>query len=228
MDLSEINDSLFPKTAFTVFGLNVNESAVSGFFVTVFLIIVAVIIRIFFIPKMSDVPGKMQMFLEWIVGLFMGMSEDMTDYKRNFLASYTFGASAYICFGVLIELVGLRPAIADVNACLALALCTFLLINILSIKRLGGFGRVKYYFKPVWYVFPIRIITDLAVPVSMTFRLFGSIVSGFIMMELIYMFCGWVLPVVLTPVFTLFHALIQSYIFSALSLTFVAEATEVD
>ena len=31
MDLSEINDSLFPKTAFTVFGLNVNESAVSGF-----------------------------------------------------------------------------------------------------------------------------------------------------------------------------------------------------
>ena len=228
MDLSEINEKLFPSTAITIFGLEVNESVVSGFFVTAFIILAAVIIRIFFIPKLSDVPGKMQMFLEWIVGFFMGMSEDISDYKRNFLAAYTFGASAYICFGVLIELVGFRPAIADVNACLALALCTFLLINILAIKRLGPLGRVKYYFKPVWFVFPVRIITDLAVPVSMTFRLFGSIVSGFIMMELIYIFCGWVLPVVLAPVFTLFHAFIQSYIFSSLSLTFVAEATELD
>ncbi len=226
MDLSHINESLFPNTVFTVFGLGVNDSVVSGFIVVLALTVFAVIVRLFFIPRFKDVPSGFQMFLEWIVKTYSGMSENMCGYMSKFLAPYTFGASAYICFGVLIELFGFRPAMADINACLALALCTFILINLLSVKKLGITGRVKYYFKPVAFAAPIRLITDMAVPVSMTFRLFGSILSGFIMMELIYMFCGWIIPAFLVPIFTLFHAFIQSYIFSALSLTFISEATE--
>ena len=68
----------------------------------------------------------------------------------------------------------------------------------------------------------------------MTFRLFGSILSGMIIMDMIYILIEgiWyiglplILPAVLTPVFTLFHAFIQSYVFASLTLTFVQEAIE--
>ena len=69
----------------------------------------------------------------------------------------------------------------------------------------------------------------------MTFRLFGSILSGMVMMDLVYILVEgiWyiglplILPAILTPLFTLFHAFIQSYVFASLTLTFVQEAIEV-
>ena len=62
----------------------------------------------------------------------------------------------------------------------------------------------------------------------MTFRLFGSILSGFIVMALIYhyIWLSFVVPVLLSVIFTLFHAIIQSYIFSMLSSVFIGEALE--
>lgn len=224
--LEDIKESLFPRELFNVLGISISDSAFSGFLVVAFLLIVAAIIRIFFIPRFKNVPSGFQMFLEWIVTSFDNMSRNITGHLAGFLGPYTFGTSAYICFGVLIEMTGLRPAIADINACVALALCTFILINTLAIKEHGVGGRVKYYFKPVKFAAPIKLLTDCAVPVSMTFRLFGSILSGMIMMELIYAVLPYVLPAVLTPLFTLFHAFIQSYVFAALTLTFIAEATE--
>ena len=75
---------------------------------------------------------------------------------------------------------------------------------------------------------PINIVTDLAVPVSMGFRLFGSIMSGMLIMEMVYgfLFTSFVVPVFVSVVTTLFHALIQAYVFATLTSLFVAEATE--
>ena len=167
------------------------------------------------------------MFLETIVTFFDKSADDMTEEYSGLMGPYTLGAAAYICCGVLIELFGLRPAIADVCACVALALCTFLFIHTLGFAK-NKQRRLKHYLNP------INIITDLAVPVSMTFRLFGSILSGMVIMDLIYIVVQsiWylglpiVIPAILTPIFTLFHALIQSYVFASLTLTFVSEAIE--
>ena len=151
----------------------------------------------------------------------------MTEEYSGLMGPYTLGAAAYICCGVLIELFGLRPAIADVGACVALALCTFIFIHTLGFMK-NKHRRLKHYLNP------INIITDLAVPVSMTFRLFGSILSGMVIMDLIYIIVEGIwytvlpvfLPAIVTPLFTLFHAFIQSYVFASLSLTFVSEAIE--
>ena len=107
-----------------------------------------------------------------------------------------------------------------------MALMTFVLINFFGIKKHGPVGRVKYFFKPVAIAGPIRIIDDILTPVSMTFRLFGSVLSGMLIMEVVYSFVPVVLPAILSVMFTLFHAVIQSYIFGMLTLTFIAEAAE--
>ena len=191
------------------------------------LLVVALILRLTIIRKWKTTPTGGQMFLEWLVSFFDKSADEMTEKYSGLMGPYTLGAAAYICCGVLIELFGLRPVIADVCACLSLALCSFIFIHTL------GFAKNKQ--RRLWhYLNPINIITDLAVPVSMTFRLFGSILSGMVIMDLIYIivegiwYLGFpvIIPAILSPIFTLFHALIQAYVFASLSLTFVSEAIE--
>ncbi len=223
----ELQEKVFPKNVIEFGPFAVNDSVISGFIVVAALLLAALILRLTVIRRWKTTPTGGQMFLEWLVSFFDKSADEMTEKYSGLMGPYTLGAAAYICCGVLIELFGLRPAIADVCACLALALCSFLFIHTL------GFVKNKYR-RLLHYVNPINIITDLAVPVSMTFRLFGSILSGMVIMDLIYIVVGkiWylgipvVIPAVLTPIFTLFHALIQSYVFASLSLTFVSEAIE--
>ena len=122
----------------------------------------------------------------------------------------------------LTEMLGIRPPNADVNVCIALAICTFILIHFYGFRH----KKAKYLGK---YKILIPLLTDIAVPVSMTFRMFGSILSGFLMMALINNVLAPltpVLPAFASLLFTCFHALIQSYVFAVLSLSFVAEAIE--
>lgn len=223
----ELTEKVFPKNIIEKGIFVVNDSVLSGFIVVVALLIVALILRLTIIRKWKTTPSGGQMFLEWLVSFFDKSADEMTENYSGLMGPYTLGAAAYICCGVLIELFGLRPAIADVCACVALALCTFLFIHTLGFAK-NKQRRLKHYLNP------INIITDLAVPVSMTFRLFGSILSGMVIMDLIYIVVQsiWylglpiVIPAILTPIFTLFHALIQSYVFASLTLTFVSEAIE--
>ena len=230
IDFSHLADKIFPNTKDHVIEWGwfvVNDSVFSGFVVVFVLLLVALILRLTIIRKWKTTPTAGQMFLEWLVCFFDKSADEMTEKYSGLMGPYTFGAAAYICCGVLIELFGLRPAIADLGACIALALCSFLFIHTLGFAKNKG-RRLLHY------VNPINIVTDLAVPVSMTFRLFGSILSGMVIMEMVYILVEGiafavvpvVLPAVLTPLFTLFHALIQSYVFASLSLTFVQEAIE--
>ena len=226
-----LRDEVFPKKVFDFGWISINESVISGFIVVAAILLVALILRLTIIRKWKMTPSGGQMFLEWLVCFFDKSADEMTEKYSGLMGPYTFGAAAYICCGVLIELFGLRPAIADLGACLALALCTFFFIHALGFVKNKG-RRLLHY------VNPINIITDLAVPVSMTFRLFGSILSGMVIMEMVYILIitlfemlpvlgvTVVLAAVLTPLFTLFHAFIQSYVFASLTLTFVQEAIE--
>ncbi len=226
-DFSELGEKVFPKEVLNIGGFSINESVITGFIVVAVILLVALILRLTVIRRWKTTPTPMQMFLEWLVSFFDKSADDMTENYGCFMGPYTFGAAAYICCGVLAEAFGLRPSIADIGACLALALCTFLFIHMFGFMR-NKVRRLTHYLNP------INLITDISVPVSMTFRLFGSILSGMIIMDLIYILIEgvWylglplILPAVLTPVFTLFHAFIQSYVFASLTLTFVQEAIE--
>ena len=226
-----LKDKIFPSDIFVIGGFRINNSVISGFIVVAVLLIVAVILRLTVIRHWKTTPSGAQMFLEWLVTFFDKSADEMTEEYSGLMGPYTLGAAAYICCGVLIEMFGLRPAIADIGACFALALCTFLFIHTL------GFHKNKAR-RLLHFLNPINIVTDLSVPVSMTFRLFGSILSGMVIMEMVYILIitlfemlpvlgvTVVLAAVLTPLFTLFHAFIQSYVFASLTLTFVQEAIE--
>lgn len=206
-----MREALLPENV-NFLGLQVNPSFYTSLIVAGILILFAVIMRVFVIPRFKDVPGKLQSALESIVLMFDKMNEENSD-TRAFMGAYVFSAAAYIFLGTMVELFGLRPVMGDLNACLALSVTTFLMIMIFGARAKGVKGA-------------LGALKDLTLPVSMSFRLFGSISSGLMVTELVYSFLylSFGLPVIVGVLFTCFHALIQAYVFAILSSLFVGEA----
>jgi F-type H+-transporting ATPase subunit a len=76
---------------------------------------------------------------------------------------------------------------------------------------------------------PMKIVSDIAIPISLACRLFGNMLGGMIVMELLKGALGGYasgIPGIAGLYFNLFHPLIQAYIFITLSLTFIDEAME--
>lgn len=220
MELPEIN--IAPKVLTSIGSFDFTVTMFSSVVVTAAMLIFAIIVRVFLIPRWNKDVLKLsglRAFLEWAVNMFDGDSRDLTHNYSKFAGPVYFGCSAFIMFGVLIELFGLRSPLSDLNCDIVLGGITFILIQTLGILKARR--RRLLHFAPV-----IPLITDCVVPFSMALRLFGSVFSGYIIMEIVYAFCPYVLPAILEPLFTLFHAVIQSYVFMFLSMNFINEAIE--
>lgn len=206
---------------------DVNPALISGFTVTIILLLVAVCIRIFVIPRFTYVPGKFQMVLEEIVGLFDNLAKSNSPHRNKFLGAYIFGAGIYVFVGTIFELFGVQgitttgasialPApLSDINGAIALGCLSYCVILSGGIAGNGlrGVGST---------------LKDFSLPISMSFRLFGALLSGLLVTELVYYYIqlSFVLPVLVGVMFTLLHALIQAYVLTMLTALFYGEVSE--
>ena len=73
-----------------------------------------------------------------------------------------------------------------------------------------------------------RTLKEFSLPISMSFRIFGALLSGALVTELVYHYTqlSFVLPVVVGVLFTLLHALIQAYVLTMLTALFYGEVSE--
>ncbi len=212
----------------SLFGLvNVDPSYIAGLIVTVLLLVFAAFIRIFAIPRFKMVPGKFQMLIEMWVGLFDGLAKGNSPHRYHALGAYIFTAGTYIFTGTMFELLGVQavttaghsislPApLANINGAMAMGIFSYLFILV------GGITSNK--FKGVG-----RTLKEFSLPISMTFRLFGALLSGMLTTELVYYYISlsFVLPVVVGVLFTVLHALIQAYVLTMLTSVFYGEVTE--
>ena len=122
-------------------------------------------------------------------------------------------------------LLGLSPPTADYGVTLPLGLITFTLVQYNNVKhnKLGAFTDL---FKPLPFLFPINLIGEIALPFSISLRLFGNVLSGTVIMGLLYGLCSaitWVWPGILHAYFDLFSGLIQAYVFVMLTMAFMSQ-----
>lgn len=209
------------------FGLSVNPAVISAYIVTAVLLLIAALIRIFAIPKFKTVPGKFQCAIEKIVELFSGMAAKNSHHKPKFIGAYIFSAGVYIFVSTLFELFGVQwvtthgasislPApISDINAAIALGVMSYCIILGGGIRFRGVKGGLS-------------VLKDFSLPISMSFRLFGALLSGLLVTELVYYYVSlsFVLPVIVGVLFTLLHAVIQTYVLATLVSIFYGEAVE--
>ena len=73
-----------------------------------------------------------------------------------------------------------------------------------------------------------KTLKEFSLPISMSFRLFGALLSGLLVTELVYYFVNlsFVLPVIVGVMFTLLHALIQAYVLTMLTALYYGEVSE--
>lgn len=221
MDL-ELPD-IAPRVIYSAGGFKLTVTMLSSFIVTGAIILFAIIVRVVFIPRWNKDfkhASRFRMLMEWVVGMFDNNSEDMTEKYAKGIGALYFGCSAFIMFGILIELLGLRSPLSDLNCNIILGLITFFTILVLGFHKKRGRRLVHY-------ATIVPLVTDCVVPFSMALRLFGSVYSGYLIMDIVYQTgLRYVLPVVLEPLFTVFHAVMQAYIFMFLSMNFINEAIE--
>ena len=211
----------------SLFGIkDVNPALIAAFIVSGIMITFALICRIFVIPKFKLVPGKFQLILETVVGIFDGMAKG-NSHINKFLGAYIFAAGSYIFTGTMFELLGLQvmtteghpitlPApLADVNGAIMMGCLSYLVIMSGGIAGNGikGIGKT---------------LKDFSLPLSLSFRLFGALISGALVTELVYYYTAmsYVLPVIIGVLFTLLHALIQAYVLTMLTSLFYGEVSE--
>ena len=218
---------LHHRNRVSLFGLEVNPGLISAYVVTGVLLLAALLIRIFAIPRFKTVPGRFQSVLEKGVEFFSGMAKGSSPHRPGFLGAYLFGAGLYICFGTLFELFGIQvlttegksvalPApLADINGAIAMGFLSFFVILGAGLIVNGPRGA-------------LRVLKDFSLPVSMSFRLFGALLSGLLVTELVYYYVSlsFVVPVLVGVIFTLRHALIQAYVLPVLVSIFYGEAVE--
>lgn len=207
--------------------MDVNPGVISAYLVTGVILVFALIVRIFFIPKFTYVPSKFQMLLEEAVGLFDNLAKGNSPKRNKFLGAYIFMAGGYIFAGTLFELLGIQvistsghsaslPApLSDINGAICLGCLSYLIILSGGIASNGikGVGKT---------------LKEFSLPISMSFRLFGALLSGALVTELVYysIALSFVLPVIVGVLFTALHALIQAYVLTMLTSVFYGEVSE--
>lgn len=192
------------------------------------LLIFAVVVRIR-LKRFQGVPKGLQNLVEaWVEVMDRFTVSTMGPQLEGF-GAYFFGVFAFVLFSNLSGLFGLRPPTADLATTIALALMSLLLIHGTGIfvQKSGYFKR---YFSPNPVFFPINLVSEISSPVSLAFRLFGNMLGGVIIMGIVYGMLPtaltFILPDVLHAYFDIFAGALQAYIFTILSMTFIAQKAD--
>ena len=204
----------------SLFGLEVNPALISAYVVTGAILLAAVLIRIFAIPRFKMIPGKMQTILEKPVEFFSDMARTNSPNKSGFAGIYIFLSTLFELLGVQAVTtrgvsISLPAPIADINGAIAMGVTSYLVIL--------GAGLITGGLKGM-----LGVLKDFSLPISMSFRLFGALLSGLLVTDLVYYYTtlSFVLPVFVGVMFTLLHAVIQTYVLTTLVSIFYGEATE--
>ena len=175
----------------------------------------------------TEVPGAFQNVVELIVEMLDGMVGGVMGKQAVRFQNYSGTIFIFILFSNISGLLGLRPPTADYGVTFALGIITFTLIHFNKFKYQKVSGVLKGLCEP-WPIWaPINIISDLAVPISLSLRLFANVLSGTAIMALIYALLSKVAiiwPAALHVSFDLFSGAIQTYVFCMRTMTYIADA----
>lgn len=239
----DLQVSIGAETLFTVFGFNVTNAFLTG--LVGVLITVAVLVYV----AVSVKRGKYNRFIGLVQWVFEGLLNQINDIiPDKKLAKKMTPLAITIFFVVMfnywlsilpgldsIKLNGvpiLRSSAADLNFTLALAIITFVTVQMYAVKYLGVFGNIKRYIRnplknPVGaFEGALEIIGEFSRGVALALRLFGNAFAGEILLIVILLLTSYIASIVLPffMLFELFIGFIQAYVFFVLTLIFTALA----
>ncbi|VBB09241.1 atpase f0 complex subunit a active site [Lucifera butyrica] len=192
---------------------------------------IVILIAIIATRKLELVPRGWQNLLELAVTAILDQIEATMGSRGKKLAPLIITLFLFLLIANWLGLIpGLSSPTNDINTTLGLALMIVVLVHILGVKNRGAGNYVKHFFQPyIPFVF-INLIEELAKPITLSFRLFGNILAGEILIVVLSILVPvWMpIPNILWLGFSVFVGLVQAFIFTMLSMSYLAGVTKDD
>ncbi len=209
----------------------------------------AVLLRYIAVKMTSDVPGKLQNFVEIVVGFVQDTVHESYHGKSQLIAPLSLVVFLWIfCMNAmdllpvdllprLLELLGFthfkNVPTADPNATFAMSVGVFVLIIFYNVTIKGFALGKEILTKPFGpYLFflnvPFRVIEEVAKPFTLALRLFGNMFAGELIFILIALLPWWLqwLPGGIWAIFHILIITIQAFIFMMLTIVYLSMAHE--
>lgn len=208
--------------------------------VILFIIALALLIR----KNIKKIPGKLATTFELLYTAFENMSREALGKDAGKFTPLVFTLFIFVLLSNWIGIIpGLKSPTYDLNTCLGLGIMVFAVCHVSAILHKGIKKYILDYTKPFFFFLPLNVVGEMGKVISHSFRLFGNMYAGGIILALagpviIRVFSALRLPpysaspvlvgsyMVLQGFFGLFVGTVQALVFSLLALTYIAVLRE--
>lgn len=201
----------------------ITETIFNTWIIMGILIVLAIIARIKF-NSFKEIPTGFQNAIEIIIEMFDNFVTNTIGKKLSYIGPWFFMVFVFLIASCFFSTFGLRAPTADFSTALALAGASFLLMIFMGVRHRKG-EYLKDLFEPNIIFMPMNVISELAKPVSLSFRLFGNMLSGTIILTLYYALTPYLVqigvPALLHGFFDAIIGALQTYIFVIMSLMYI-------
>lgn len=220
-----------------LFGLVFNLSTI---LMSIISAIIVFIIAVAATRNLQLKPTGMQNFIEWIFDFVKGIISSTMDWKtggRFLTLGVTLLMYIFVC-----NILGLPFALtidgdlwwksptADPTMTLTMAAMVVVLSHYYGIKMKGLAGYGKGFLSPKWWLLPLKIIEEFANTLTLGLRLYGNIYAGEVLLALLATLMtsgvlgaiGGAIPMFAWQAFSLFVGAIQAFIFTMLTMVYLA------
>ncbi|MEA3423797.1 MAG: FoF1 ATP synthase subunit a, partial [Bacillota bacterium] len=171
-----------PIVVFEIFGIPITQTVTTTWFIMAIIILISYLVT----RKFENIPEKGQNAAEIFVDSINKFTIQTMGERNIGFAPYVGTLITFLALANIAGLFGLRPPTSDVNTTMGFAIMTFIMIHFFGAKSKGTLNYMKEFLEPFPALLPLNIMGELSTPISLGFRLFGNIVGGLIIINLLY------------------------------------------
>jgi len=211
-------DVIQHPVVFTLFGIIPIRDTVIYTWITMGLIL-----GIVFLLKLIK-PNLLEYLLELIIGI-LDDSMDVDD-----LHPYIPLLGSLMIFTLFSNLVSIIPRMksptADINTTIALALIVVFSVHIYGMIKKGTWNYLKEFANPI-FMLPVEMIGQFSRTLSLAMRLFGNVLSGDLIVAIVFSIVPYLIPLALTAV-SMVSGILQAFVLTTLAALFISSAVEIN
>ncbi len=231
--------SLVSEPIFHIGSFSVTNTITDTLFVDLVLIVLMIAINI----NLKIIPNFLQNFVEFVIKTFYDLNESISEERTKKIFPWFMSFFIFILIANWSELipgfssVGLkeghtivpffRGASSDLNTTLALAIVSTIATHAMSINTLGIKGYLSKFFSlnPInLFVGLLELVGEFTKIISLSFRLFGNVFAGTVVLGIISGFAALIAPIPFL-LLEIIVGLVQALIFAMLTMVFMTILT---
>lgn len=207
-------ETIQPYTVFTIGGIAITDTVVSTWIIMILIVALAAVMG-------KYRPMVLELFLDLINDLLSDVMGRPVEPFLPFLGTLAIFIAAANTFSAVPFI---TAPTRDISTPLALALLVFFSVHYFGIREKGLWRYIKDMATPI-FTLPLEIIGQLSRTMALTLRLFGNIISGEMVVAVLFALAPLFVPVPMAG-FGLFTGILQAFIFTSLAAVYIAAGVE--